>query len=262
VLDIGNTLRTERERRGLTIDDAAEATRIRATLLAAIEAEEFDRLPGPTYARGFLRSYAELLGLDPQPLVDEFNVRYAAAPWELDDEVMFPRRRGPRGTRGGRESGIVVVALAGILAVAVLVVIASTYPSTREAPLGTATSVVTVTEAAVNPVATAVTAQTAPDSTSAAAQAVVFVRALEETTITVRALGAPASTAPLLQRDVVPDDAHPEGVRLPRSASGYLLRLNRPGTVTLVVNGSPVVPGPTDTLLSIDPNGRVAAVEG
>jgi hypothetical protein len=49
-------------------------------------------------------------------------------------------------------------------------------------------------------------------------------------------------------------------VRLPKSTSGYLIRLDRPGTVTLVVNGSPVVPGPTDTLLSVDPNGRVAVV--
>ena len=261
VLDIGTTLKAERERRGLALDDAAEATRIRATLLAAIEADEFDRLPGPTYARGFVRAYAEYLGLDAQPLIDEFDVRYAAAPWELDDEVMFPRRRGPRGARSGRESGIVVVALAGILAVAVLVVIASTYPSARTTPLGAAAvSVVTVTEAAVNPVATAVTAQTAPDSTSAAAQAVVYLRASAQTTVTVRALGSPPDTAPLFQREIDPDPAHPEGLRLPRSASGYLIRLNRPGTMTLVVNGSPVVPGPADTLLSVDPNGRVAAV--
>ena len=261
MLDIGNSLKAERERRGLALDRAAEATKIRTTYLAAIEAEAFDALPGATYARGFLRTYADYLGLDAEPLIEEFNARYAAAPWELDDEVMFPRRRGPRDARRGRESGIVVVAVAGILAVAVLIVIASTYPSSPAPLAAGATSVITVTEAAVNPVATAVTAQTAPDSTSAAAQAVVLLRPTAQTTVTVRALGAPDTTAPIFQQEIAPDTVRGDGVRLPRSASGYLIRLDRPGTLTLVVNGSPVVPGPTDTLLSVDPNGRVASVQ-
>ena len=260
MLEIGATLRTAREQRGLSLDDVAEATKIRASQLAAIEEEAFEQLPGPTYARGFIRSYADLLGLDAQALVDEFNARFASAPWELDDEVMFPRRRSARASRRGRESGIAVVAIAGILAIAVLVVIASTYPSSRDTPLPpTGTEVVTITEAAVNPVATAVTAQTAPDSTSAAAQAVVVLRATAQTTVTVRALGAPATAAPIFQEELTPDPARPD-VKLPKSASGYLIRLDRPGTLTLVVNGNPVVPGPTDTLLSVDPNGRVSAV--
>jgi cytoskeletal protein RodZ len=262
VLDIGATLKSAREQQGISLDDAAEATKIRPSYLRALEEEAFEQLPGPTYARGFLRSYAELLALDPQLLIDEFNVRFAAAPWELDDDVMFPRRRTAATSRRGRESSIVVVAVVGILAVAVLIVIASTYPATRDTPLPVAngTSVVTITEEAVNPVATAVTAQTAPDSTSAAAQAVVYVKAQQQTTLTVRALGGSDTAAPLFQQELNPDPAHPDGIKLPKSASGYLLRLDRPGTITLVVNGSPVVPGPTDTLLSIDPNGRVAAV--
>ncbi len=262
MLDIGATLKTAREQQGISLDDAAEATKIRPSYLVALEEEAFDRLPGPTYARGFLRSYGELLGLDPQVLIDEFNVRFEAAPWELDDEVMFPRRRTARAGRRGRESSIVVVAVVGIVAVAVLIVIASTYPSSRNTPTAPTNpaSIVTVTEEAVNPVATAVTAQTAPDSTSAAAQAVVFIKPTAQTTLTVRALGAADTSEPLLQEVLNPDPARPDGIRLPKSASGYLIRLDRPNTVTLVVNGSPVVPGPTDTLLSVDPNGRVAAV--
>ena len=237
MLDIGATLKSAREQQGIALDDAAEATKIRESYLVALEEEAFERLPGATYARGFVRSYAEFLGLDPQPLIDEFNARFEAAPWELDDEVMFPRRRSARSSRRGR-------------------------PSTRDTPLPATggVSVVTITEEAVNPVATAVTAQTAPDSTSAAAQAVVYVKALDQTTLTVRALGGAEGTAPLFQQEINPDPARPDGVRLPMSASGYLIRLDRPGTITLVVNGSPVVPGPTDTLLSVDPNGRVAAV--
>ncbi len=262
MLDIGATLKTAREQRGISLDVAAESTKIRESYLVALETETFERLPGPTYARGFLRSYAEFLGVDPQLLIDEFNLRYASAPWEIDDEVMFPRRRSARAGRRGRESSIVVVTVVGIVAVAVLIVIAASYPSSRSTPApGTiGTTVLTVTEEAVNPVATAVTGQTAADSTSAAAQAVVYVKAMDQTTLTVRALGAAETAEPLLQEEINPDPARPDGIKLPKSASGYLIRLDRPGTITLIVNGSPVVPGPTDTLLSVDPNGRVAAV--
>lgn len=263
MFEIGATLRTAREQRGISIDTAADATKIRSSYLVALEEEEFERLPGATYARGFLRSYSEYLELDAQLLIDEFSERFSAAPWEVDDEVMFPRRRSTRSNRhSSRESGIVIVAIVGILAIAVLIVIASTYPSSRAIPLPATngTGVVTVTEAAINPVATAVTAQTAPDSTSAAAQAIVFVKPLAQVTLTVRALGSPEGTAPLLQQKFDPDPNKPNGFQLPKSASGYLIRLDRPNTLTLIVNGSPVVPGPTDTLLSIDPHGRVAAV--
>jgi cytoskeletal protein RodZ len=58
VLDIGAILRGARDQRGLTIDDAAEATKIRPAYLEAIEAEAFERLPGVTYASGFLRTFA------------------------------------------------------------------------------------------------------------------------------------------------------------------------------------------------------------
>lgn len=263
MFEIGATLRTAREQRGISIDTAAEATKIRSSYLVALEEEDFERLPGPTYARGFLRSYSEFLDLDAQLLIDEFSERFSSAPWEVDDDVMFPRRRSARATRqASRQSGIVIVAIVGIVAIAILIVIAATYPALRATPLpATAgTNVVTVTEAAVNPVATAITAQTAPDSTSAAAQAVVFVKPFAQVTLTVRALGSPEGTTPLLQQKFDPDPKKPNGFQLPKSASGYLIRLDRPNTLTLVVNDSPVVPGPTDTLLSIDPNGRVSAV--
>ncbi len=58
MFEIGATLRTAREQRGVSIDDAAEATKIRSSYLVALEEEDFERLPGPTYARCFLRSYS------------------------------------------------------------------------------------------------------------------------------------------------------------------------------------------------------------
>lgn len=265
MLEIGSTLRTAREGRGLSLDDAAEATKIRPSYLAAIEDEAFERLPGPTYARGFLRAYAEYLGVDAQPLIDEFSERFATAPWELDEDVMFPRRRGPRAeARASRASGMVVVAIAGIVAVAVLVVIASTYPSARETPLpatDAATTVVTVTEAAVNPVATAVTAATEPQTTAVQAPVTLSLKPLAQVTVTVRALDEPDAIPPLFQEEIEPDENQPQGILMPRSTTGYSVRLDRPGTLVLEVNGKQVVPGESDTLLTIDPDGRVAAAE-
>lgn len=265
MLEIGSSLRTAREGRGLSLDDAAEATKIRPAYLAAIEDEAFERLPGPTYARGFLRAYAEFLGVDAQPLIDEFSERFATAPWELDEDVMFPRRRGPRAeARASRASGMIVVAIAGIVAVAVLVVIASTYPSTRETPLpatDAGTAVVTVTEAAVNPVATAVTAATEPQTTAAQAPVTLSLKPLAQVTVTVRALDEPDAIPPLFQEEIEPDENAPQGILMPRSTTGYSVRLDRPGTLVLEVNGKQVVPGESDTLLTIDPDGRVAAAE-
>lgn len=267
MLEIGTILRTAREQRGLGIEEAAEATKIRPAYLVAIEEEAFERLPGPTYARGFLRSYADYLGVEAQPLIDEFSTRFATAPWELDDDVMFPRRRGPRAeARASRSSGMIVVALAGIVAVAVLVVIASTYPSGPERPLPDsvgATTVVTVTEEAVNPVATAVTAETEPQTTQAQAPVTLRIRPLAQVTVTVRALDEPDAVPPLFQDEIEPDEEDPQaqGILMPRSTTGYKVRLDRPGTLVLEVNGSQVVPGDQDTLLTIDPDGRVAAVE-
>jgi cytoskeleton protein RodZ len=70
---IGQQLRQRREVRTLTIDQAASATRIRAHYLLAIESGEFASLPSPVHAKGFLRAYAEFLGLDAEPLLSELD---------------------------------------------------------------------------------------------------------------------------------------------------------------------------------------------
>ncbi|MBS1879068.1 MAG: helix-turn-helix domain-containing protein [Actinobacteria bacterium] len=62
---IGNELRREREARGIGLDEVEAATGVRARFLAAIEEEEWERLPGEFYARAFTRTYATYLGLDP-----------------------------------------------------------------------------------------------------------------------------------------------------------------------------------------------------
>ena len=78
---IGETLREARLRQRIEIAEVEQATKIRAKYLRALESEEFERLPGSTFVRTFLRTYAEYLGLDSQALVEEYRVRH-----ELPDE--------------------------------------------------------------------------------------------------------------------------------------------------------------------------------
>jgi cytoskeletal protein RodZ len=72
LLGIGERLRNAREAKGLSLRAVADLTRIRAIDLQALEEERFDQLPGAVYARGFLRTYADALGLDADRLLDAY----------------------------------------------------------------------------------------------------------------------------------------------------------------------------------------------
>ncbi len=70
--ELGSLLTRAREARGLTLEDAERDTRISRRYLQALEAEQFEVIPAPVYARGFLRSYSQYLGLDPQETLAMF----------------------------------------------------------------------------------------------------------------------------------------------------------------------------------------------
>jgi cytoskeleton protein RodZ len=74
--DIGATLREARMRARIDISEVEASTKIRAKYLRALENEEWDLLPGPTYVKSFLRTYAESLDLDAKLLVDEYKLRH------------------------------------------------------------------------------------------------------------------------------------------------------------------------------------------
>ncbi len=78
VFEIGNSLREARSRRQIELPQAELATKIRVKYLRALEEERFETLPSQTYVKGFLRTYADYLGLDGQLYVDEFNSRYVS----------------------------------------------------------------------------------------------------------------------------------------------------------------------------------------
>ena len=123
---IGETLREARMRQRLDIADVEARTKIRAKYLRALENEEFGMLPGPTFVKTFLRTYAEMLGLDPHVLVEEYRASY-----EHGDEIEAPlgppavagrdRRHGPRIGPGT----VILLVLVGIVAALVAIGLAS-----------------------------------------------------------------------------------------------------------------------------------------
>lgn len=70
---LGELLRTQREKKGITLEQATADTRIREKFLAALEAGDYQSLPGAVYTKGFLRNYAEYLDLDQEDLVVQFQ---------------------------------------------------------------------------------------------------------------------------------------------------------------------------------------------
>ncbi|MEP6952664.1 MAG: helix-turn-helix domain-containing protein [Solirubrobacteraceae bacterium] len=74
--DIGSTLREARTRQRIDIAEIEADTKIRAKYLRALENEEWDLLPGPTYVKSFLRTYADALGLDGRLLIEEYKLRH------------------------------------------------------------------------------------------------------------------------------------------------------------------------------------------
>ena len=126
MFEIGHSLREARERQGLGYPEIELATKIRAKYIRALEEEDFTSLPGDAYIRGFLRTYADYLGLDGEIYVDEYASRFLTS-WR-DELPPRPERRRIR--TGGRpiDRRVVLIALAGIAVVAALVFGAFSLP--------------------------------------------------------------------------------------------------------------------------------------
>jgi cytoskeletal protein RodZ len=72
-MSAGQMLEAARVARGMSLDDLAQVTKLRASILAAMEGDDFSHCGGIVYARGQLRAIAPVLGLDPDELVDAFE---------------------------------------------------------------------------------------------------------------------------------------------------------------------------------------------
>jgi cytoskeleton protein RodZ len=124
---IGDSLREARMRQHLDIADVEAKTKIRAKYLRALENEEFGMLPGPTFVKTFLRTYAEMLGLDPHVLVEEYRADYERED-ELELQPLGPPGVAGRDRYGGPRVGpgaVALLVLVGIVAVLVAIGLAS-----------------------------------------------------------------------------------------------------------------------------------------
>lgn len=98
---VGAQLRRAREARGMTVEGVGAAIKLAARQVEAIEADAYAELMNPTYARGFIRNYAALIGLDPQALLAQLDQQQVRATPQLVEQadvgvampVQFPRRK-------------------------------------------------------------------------------------------------------------------------------------------------------------------------
>jgi cytoskeletal protein RodZ len=120
VFEIGSTLREARVRRSLTLQQVEEDTKIRVKYVQAMENEDFDIMPGPTYVKGFLRTYSEYLGLDPDVIVGEYRSREPRSAARVHEEPFggVSTLGKPRSHRG--RNTIVFVAVICLLVLAVI----------------------------------------------------------------------------------------------------------------------------------------------
>jgi cytoskeleton protein RodZ len=144
VFEIGNSLREARYRQQLELSDVELATKIRARYLQALEEESFDALPAQTYVKGFLRTYADYLGLDGQLYVDEYNSRYSVGEDEPREPVVARRTSTVHQRHRRLERRGVLIGLGGIAILCAFFIAAFKFSSNDNTPaipnLGTTTA--------------------------------------------------------------------------------------------------------------------------
>jgi cytoskeleton protein RodZ len=120
---VGEQLRTAREAKGWTLEEAARRTKLKRDALALIELDAFEKLPSLSYARGFIRIYARELGLDGWSLLKKLNLGVSDESLELldlhpDDLEAIPRRNQPP---LATSQGVGLFIMLGILGVALII---------------------------------------------------------------------------------------------------------------------------------------------
>lgn len=123
--ELGRELKAVREEKGISLDEISRETKISRRHLEAIEAGDFDKLPGPVYARAFLRHYAKAVGLDPEYVIEQYRLRHAlqdTAPANVGSApgLSVARYRERRRQRRARQRRVFSWILAVLIAAAVI----------------------------------------------------------------------------------------------------------------------------------------------
>ena len=130
-MGLGERFKAARDERGLTLSEVGEQLRIRSVYLAAIEEENWKAIGAPVYIRGFLRTYARFLGLDPEEAVAEFNTASGTSAASSPLPVAAPASAGQR-------SLAPLLWVAGVVAVVLIGFVIYVYVSPPRSAVATA----------------------------------------------------------------------------------------------------------------------------
>lgn len=226
---IGAYLRAVRRRRRISIERAAEDTKIRAAFLMRMESDEFDFL-APAYVRGFLRSYARYLQVEPEPLIKDFDQRYGGGRVDSSQMIALQRREKSVPREHRRLNSWVVAGGAAAVILVILAFVGVVSAPDKPEPPGSALSLATPTpepepSASVSPAAS-------PSETPAAIAAtdgieLVVVAATGDSWLEVYADGRSVHYATLPVGETMTFDADKR----------MHIRLGFPAGVELTVNG-------------------------
>lgn len=215
---LGERFRAAREARGASLSDVAEQIRIRSVYLAAIEEGNWAPIGAPVYIRGFLRTYARYLKLDPEEAVAEFNATLPESP--AVSTAVEPAR-----SPASRRTGLLLIWIAGT--VAVLLVAFVVYNELTLRSQQSAVAVTTATPTAALPSASPSPAQPTPSPTPAVGGA----------SSLALVLSAPSWLRVTVDGNVSMEGTFPAGTSKTFHGKNALVRIGNAGGVEVYVDG-------------------------
>ena len=226
---LGERFRAAREARGLTLSEVAEQIRIRSVYLTAIEEENWSSIGAPVYVRGFLRTYARFLGLDPEEAVGEFSASgHVVAEPEAPAYGEIPARRANR-------SLLPFIWVASIVAVLLIAYVAyNAFAPHDDQSANVATESTPVSSAS----ATALAGEPA-SAGSPLPSAQASVTPASPNTLEVR-LSAPSWLRVVVDGNVSIEGTFPAGTAKTFRGKSALLRVGNAAGVAVFVDGKPV----------------------
>lgn len=220
---LGQRIRAAREARGLSLSDVAQQIRIRSVYLAAIEDESWSTIGAPVYIRGFLRTYARFLGIDPEEAVAAFNRTLPPPPQSLPgreaEAPVAPSRRSP-----------LLILIASIVAVLLIAFVVF-----NELTMRRGTGVPAMVAATASP--TAVSGSPAPSP--AAAPKPVATKPASPNSMAV-VLSAPSWLRVTVDGNVSMEGTFPAGTSKTFHGKNALVRIGNAGGVEIYVDGKDV----------------------
>lgn len=155
---VGRALAQARIASGLSVDEVSTVTRVRVPIVQAIERDDFSRCGGDVYARGHIRSLARAVGLDPDPLIEQYAAEHGAEPPAVTVPAVYRAERGMRRSEPRRPNWTAAM-IAAIVAVIGFVGFTVLHGNGGGKPTAGATS--------SSPAATRTTPSSTPQSNSA-----------------------------------------------------------------------------------------------